>query len=169
MPYEILWIVLAVFLYILCAMLLVIEIFVPSFGLLTVISLFCLAGGVALFFQMGTTVGWIGVGVALVLIPAVWIIVYKMFPHTSMGKKLILQKVVRARGDAIQDQDQLQQMINRTGVVVTPLRPVGMCEFDGQKLECVSESGYIPANVKVKIIHIEGTQLTVRAMDPQDV
>ena len=168
MSYEILWIMLAVFLYILCAILLVIEIFVPSFGLLTVLSLLCLAGGIALFFKMGVTAGYIGIFLAIILIPAVLIIVYRIFPKTSMGKKLTLQKVVRAKGDAIQDSAVLQQMLNRTGIVVTPLRPVGMCEFDGQKLECVSESGYIPIQKKVKIIHIEGTQLTVRAVETED-
>ena len=45
---------------------------------------------------------------------------------------------------------------------MTPLRPVGMCDFAGQRLECVAESGYNDRNRTVEMIKVEGTQLTVR-------
>ncbi len=45
---------------------------------------------------------------------------------------------------------------------MTPLRPVGMCDFAGQRLECVAESGYLDKNQIVEVIKVEGTQLTVR-------
>ena len=74
---QALWILFAVVLLILCAILLVFEIFIPSLGLLTATALLCLAGGMYIFFQISTTVGWIGVWTAVVLIPTVWAIVYK--------------------------------------------------------------------------------------------
>ena len=47
---QILWIVLALVLLVLCAVLLVFEIFIPSLGLLTVAALMSLAGA---FFRSG--------------------------------------------------------------------------------------------------------------------
>ena len=49
--------------------------------------------------------------------------------------------------------------------MVTPLRPVGMCDFSGQRVECVAESSYVNKGEKVKVIDIEGTQLTVRVIE----
>lgn len=161
---DILWIIFAVFLFITCAILLVIEIFVPSFGFLSVCAIACLIAGGAIFFEYGPLSGWIGIVIAVILIPIIWIITYRIFPKTPMGRKLILGKPDSGRGDAIPDHQDLQGMLLKTGIVRTPLRPVGMCEFDGRRVECVSETGYIEINRKVQVIRVEGTQLTVRLM-----
>lgn len=164
---DILWIVFAVFLFIMCAILLVIEIFVPSFGFISVCAIACLIAGGAIFFQYGLVSGWIGVGIAAILIPIIWIITYRVFPKTSMGKKLILGKPDSGRGDAIPDHEDLQKLLHQTGIVKTPLRPVGMCEFDGRRFECVSETGYIEINKTIQVIRVEGTQLTVRLIQEE--
>ena len=161
---QVLWIVFAVLLLILCAILLVFEIFIPSLGLLTATALLCLAGGIYLFFQISTTVGWIGVWIAIVLIPIVWVLVYKLLPRTRLGKVLELKKVEQAIG-GIPDQEHLESLMGQSGVVVSPLRPVGMCEFDGKKIVCVSEAGYIEKQTPVKVIQVEGNKVTVRIIE----
>ena len=161
---EVLWILFAVVLLILSAILLVFEIFIPSLGLLTATALLCLAGGIYLFFQVSTTVGWIGVWTAVVLIPAVWAIVYKLLPKTKLGRVLELKKVEQAMG-GIPDQEYLESLVGQSGVVLTPLRPVGMCELDGKKIVCVADTGYIEKQTQVKVIHVEGNKVTVRNIE----
>jgi len=167
MGFMVLWLIFALFLFVVCAILLVFEIFVPSFGLLTVCSLGCLAGGVTIFFNYGAVTGWAGVVAAVVIIPVVWIITYRIFPHTRFGRHIILGKPDREKGDAIPDGKDLEAMLGKQGVVLTPLRPVGMCDFNGKRLECVAETGYIDKNSSVRVIHVEGTQLTVRLIDDE--
>ena len=58
----------------------------------------------------------------------------------------------------------LEAMLGSEGSVLTPLRPVGMCDFDGKRVECVAETGYIDRESKIRVIHVEGTQLTVRLL-----
>lgn len=159
------WIVFAVFLYFACAALLVIEVFVPSGGLISVCALGCLIGGLMIFFDASYMVGWIGIVVALVMIPTVLVIAYRMFPSTKFGKAVTLDPPDRQKGDAIPDTDKLEQMLGAEGAVTSPLRPVGMCDFSGQRLECVAESGYVDNGKKVKVIHVEGSQLTVRTIE----
>ena len=160
-----LWIIFALFLFIACAVLLVCEIFVPSFGLITILGLSCLAGGIAIFFRYGTLSGWIGVGIAAVSIPTLWIITYRIFPKTRFGRHIILANPKRPTGDAIPDTPQLESMLGSVGIVKTPLRPVGMCDFDGKRIECVAETAYVEKDQKVKVIHVEGSQLTVRLIE----
>ena len=161
---QVLWIVFAVLLLIFCAILLVFEIFIPSLGLLTATALLCLAGGIYLFFQVSATVGWIGVWVAVVLIPIIWVLVYKLLPKTKLGRVLELKKVEQAMG-GIPDQEHLESLVGKGGVVFSPLRPVGMCEFDGKKVVCVSEAGFIEKQTPVKVIHVEGNKVTVRKIE----
>ena len=48
---------------------------------------------------------------------------------------------------------------------MTPLRPVGMVDFSGKRVECVAEGGYVEKEKMVKVIKVESTQLTVRVLD----
>ncbi len=158
------WIVFAVFLYLACAALLVAEVFVPSAGLITLCAIGCLAGGVAVFFQQSAIAGWIGVGIALVMIPAVLVGAYKIFPKTRFGKRVLLAPPQREQGDAIPDTAELKGLLGAVGTVVTTMRPVGICDFSGRRLECVAESGYVEKGRQVKVIRVESTQLTVRVI-----
>jgi membrane-bound ClpP family serine protease len=162
------WLLLAVFLYFACAALIIAEVFVPSGGIISVCALVCLAVGIAIFFQHSGTAGWIGVGIALVMIPAVLIIAYKVFPKTRFGKSVTLTPPEREQGDAIPDTAKLKELLGAEGLVLTPLRPVGMCDFSGRRVECVAEGGYVDKGRKVKIINVESTQLTVREIEVED-
>ena len=154
--------VFGVFLIILSAILLVIEIFIPSFGLLSICAICSLVGGIWIFFEHSAAAGWIGVGISAVLFPVVWIISYRIFPKTRFGKSVSLEGPKREPGDAIPDTPELAGMLGKRGVVITPLRPVGMCDFEGKRLECVAERGYVGKDKKIVVIDVEGTQLTVR-------
>ncbi|MFA6186389.1 MAG: NfeD family protein [Phycisphaerae bacterium] len=157
------WIILAIFLFFLCAALLVAEVFVPSFGLIGICSLACLAGGLAIFFKLNPAAGWCGVIVAVIMIPAVLVFAYKIFPKTNFGKEVSLDMPKKQKGEGISDIDEISGMLGYKGITTTVLRPVGMCDFAGKRLECVAENGYLDKGIAVEVIKINGTQLTVRA------
>ena len=159
------WLIFAVFLYFACAALIIAEVFVPSGGLISIFALACLIGGAVIFFRHSATAGWIGVGIAAVMIPTVLIFAYRIFPKTRFGKSVTLTPPERQQGDAIPDTSELKEMLGKVGVVITPLRPVGMCDFAGKRVECVAESGYVDKDKKVKVIDVESTQLTVRMIE----
>ncbi len=159
------WLAFAVFLYLACAVLLIAEIFVPSGGLISFCALLCLGIGIAVFFREGATTGWIGLGVAVVMIPSVLVIAYKVFPRTRFGRSVTLSPPEREPGDAVPDSGRLREMLGEVGVVLTPLRPVGMCDFSGQRVECVAESGYVERGRQVRVIEVESSQLTVRIVE----
>ena len=159
------WLAFAVFLYFACAALIVAEVFVPSGGLISIVALACAIGGVVIFFNQSTTAGWIGIGIAAIMIPSVLVVSYKMFPKTRFGKSVTLTPPEREQGDAIPDTQELKELLGAVGVVLTPLRPVGMCDFSGQRVECVAESGYVDKGNKIKVIDVESTQLTVRIVE----
>jgi membrane-bound serine protease (ClpP class) len=156
------WLLFAVFLYVAFTVLLVAEVFIPSGGLISLCALACLVGGVSIFFRHSNIMGWVGIGIAVVLIPSVLIITYRILPQTRFGRAVTLMPPQRRQGDAIPDTEQLQALLGATGRVITPLRPVGMCDFSGQRLECVAESGYVDKGKNVEVIRVQGTQLTVR-------
>jgi membrane-bound serine protease (ClpP class) len=154
---------LAILLYVVCAGLLVAEVFVPSGGLLTVTALTCLGAGIYIFFEESVAMGWVGVAVAVLLIPSVLIASYRIFPKTRFGRAVTLEPPRGTQGDAVPDARDLAELQGKTGRVLKPLRPVGICEISGHKVECVAQNGYVDIGTEVTVIRIEGTQVTVRA------
>lgn len=157
------WLVIALICFVICAILFAVEFFVPSFGLIFVIAVCFLAGGISIFFKISTSTGWLGIGIAAVVVPAVFFIFYKILPYTSIGKSLTLAAPKgKKTGEGIPDAQELNHLLGSTATAISPLRPVGMCDFDGKRFECVAESGYVEKGKSVKVIKVEGTQLTVR-------
>jgi len=159
------WLVFAIFLYFACAALIVAEVFVPSGGLLSACAFACVVGGLLIFFRYSTTTGWAGVVIAVIMVPSLLVVAYKMFPRTRFGKSVTLTPPQREQGDAIADTRQLKELLGAVGDVLTPLRPVGTCDFSGRRVECVAESGYVDSGKKVKVIRVQATQLTVRQIE----
>jgi len=155
----------AIFLYLTCAALIIAEIFVPSGGLLSICAFVCVAGGILIFFSRSATAGVIGIIVAAVMVPSALAAAYKIFPKTRFGKSVTLTPPQRQQGDAIADSPKLKELLGTEGTVITTLRPVGMCDFSGRKVECVAESGYVGKGKKVKVIRVQSTQLTVRVIE----
>jgi membrane-bound serine protease (ClpP class) len=124
-----------------------------------------LIGGIIIFFGYSTIAGWIGIVIAVVMVPAVFITTYRILPRTRFGKNVILSQPQRDKGEGVPDAPQLKDLIGKIGVVLTPLRPVGMCDFSGVRVESVAESGYVNKDKKVKVINVDGTQVTVRVVE----
>ncbi|MHC4156681.1 MAG: hypothetical protein ACYST6_17430, partial [Planctomycetota bacterium] len=92
------WLVFAIFLYFACATLIIAEVFVPSGGIISIFALACLIGGVVIFFNHSAAAGWIGVIIAVVMIPSVLVFAYRVFPKTRFGKSVMLTPPQRQHG-----------------------------------------------------------------------
>lgn len=159
------WLAFAILLYFLCAGLIVAEVFVPSGGIISICALGCLGGGIWIFFKYSPVAGWVGVVLAVIMIPSMLVFAYRLLPKTRFGRAVSLEPPQRESGDAVPDTEHLRGLLGKEGVVLTPLRPVGMCDFDGRRVECVAESGYVGRDKRVKVIHTAATQVTVRAVE----
>ena len=53
---------------------------------------------------------------------------------------------------------------DREGITSSVLRPTGIADFDGVRLNVSSEGDFIAAGTKVRIIKVEGAKILVRAL-----
>ena len=56
----------------------------------------------------------------------------------------------------------LEHLIGQFGRALTPLRPSGLVDFDGRRLDGLAEEGLIPRGALVRAVQIRGGQLVVR-------
>lgn len=144
------------------AAILVAELFIPSHGVLTVAGLgFLISGIVSTFQQYGQTAGSITILSCLVVLPIFTVAAVKYWPRTWIGRRIAPPNPILTSADTSVPVAEIEHYIGRTGRSVSPLRPVGICEFDGRRVSCISEHGMVEAGVSVEGLRISGSNLAV--------
>ncbi len=150
-----------------CAvLLLVVELFVPSGGIISITSAVVAIAGVVCLWRYDAMAGLGGALSVMVLGPLFIAFMIKIWPHTPMGRRLINapteEEVMALRHDEEQQRNQRLALIGREGKVVTDLRPIGLVEVDGQRYEVLSETHFVPAGSRVKVTQADLSQIKVR-------
>lgn len=138
------------------------EMFIPGFGIPGLFGVFLLVTGVLLtarnaaegLFLVVVLLAIMGIGLA---------VVYHMATKGKLAKAMVLTES-QQKEDGFSGTEDLSCFLNREGVTRTILRPAGRADFDGVKLDVVSEGEFIAPNAKVKIIKVEGRRIVVRAV-----
>jgi membrane-bound serine protease (ClpP class) len=151
-----------VLLYGLGVLILVAEVFIPSHGILTVVGLgLLIAGVVQTFSYAGRDAGIIAIFACLVFVPAFAILAIKYWHRTPIGKRIAPPNPTLTAADTSVPIEEINSLIGRTGRTVSPLRPVGICDFNGRRVSCVAQFGMVEAGVAIEGVGLSGTNLAV--------
>ncbi len=155
---------------ILCALfgvaLLMVEVFIPGFGLPGISGIILEVVAVVLTYLSHG--GLAALGLTLVILAIVGITVSIALRSATKGRlsksKLILTDSEKTADGYVTSTD-MDVFLGKEGDVVTVLRPAGMAEFDGVKLNVVSDGEYIPKGTRVRIDRVEGARVVVRRVE----
>lgn len=145
--------------------LLIVEVFMPGFGLpgisgiilevVTIVLTYLWHGGLA------------ALGATLIILAVVAIVVSLALRSVNKGRlsksPIILNDAEHASEGYTATRD-MEVFLGREGVTTTVLRPAGMAEFDGVKLNVVADGEYIPNDVRVTVDHVEGARVVVKKL-----
>lgn len=140
----------------------IVEMFHPGFGIPGILGVILLVVGVVLtansvievLVLFGIIIAMLGVALNFVL---------KSVTKGRLSKTLILHETQKKEDGYIGTED-LEYFVGQEGVTLTILRPSGMAEINGIKMDVVSEGAFISENTKVKIIKVEGRRIVVRVL-----
>jgi len=136
------------------------ELFLPTHGVLAIAGIAGLFGAIITCFlvNLWLGIGLLSVGGALTPLFGAWLV--HVWPKTRIGRTFVLPSA-----DHIpRPLEPLPVQIGQTGIAVSELRPMGTCEFAGQRVEAVSELGIIPRGRQIRVINITNRRPTVRAI-----
>lgn len=141
----------------------VIDLFVPTAGILLAVALVLGVAGVVCLFRYSTAWGISGSLAVIIGGPSLFILGFKMMPHTPMGRKLILgaEEALDAAPPPA-DPSGLSHLVGNEGTVVTDLRPVGSVRIGDRKFEAISETTLLRAGTAVRVTGSDGMSLRVR-------
>jgi membrane-bound serine protease (ClpP class) len=141
-------------------LLLAAEVLVPTGGVLVVAALLCFALGVGTILYEGSTteavVAVMGLAVGL---PAFGYVAVSAWRRMSLDTGLDEEP-----GPPVPTPESAG-LKGRTGRTVSPLRPSGTVEFDGRRVDAMSEGTMLEAGVWVRCVDVRRGQVIVRRME----
>ena len=150
----------------------ILELFVPSGGMLGLLSGLLAISSLVAFFFHDSRWGLAFMGVYAVLIPAFIAFFFKVWVHTPIGRRMVLSSTVTGQveseeGETLPDQASVhgaaaRALVGAHGVAETTLRPVGTIRLAGKRIDAIAESGIIEARSRVVVTEVYDNQIKVR-------
>jgi membrane-bound serine protease (ClpP class) len=150
----------AIFLAAVGLVLLIAELMLPAHGIVGLLGIGMLIGAVVVAFMINIWLGLGSMAVGSAITPVVGIWLVKFWPRTRIGRQLVLPSAENQPRVI----DPLPVQIGQSGVTVSEMRPMGTCEFGGQRMEAISELGMIPPGKQIRVVNITNRRPTVRAI-----
>jgi len=141
----------------------VLEVFVPSGGIIGFLAFVTVAASVVLAFRDSTNSGLIILALACVCVPVSVTLALRVWPSTPMGRRLLLNPPTP---DEVRPETEyhreLRRLVGKVGKAKSLMVPSGACEFEGHVVNAVSEGVAIEPGQPVRVIDVRGNRVVVR-------
>jgi membrane-bound ClpP family serine protease len=149
----------AIVLFLIGLLLLLIDLFVPTGGILIVCGACCAALSVFFAFRSSTNTGLIFLLMVLGAIPVLSYFFLKAWPHTPVGKRVTLAP---PKQPEVSKNDELRSLIGTVVVNRWALIPTGQIQIGHRRYNAMSFDGkIIEVQARVKVIDIHERLLVV--------
>ncbi len=135
---------------------------VPGFGVTGVGGILLVISSLFFTFE-DPIVGIYGVAGSFLIALLVFVILLRKFGNSKMWNRIALNTTqTKESGYMATDTD--SELLDQEGEALTILRPAGTAIINGERVDVVSEGGYISQGKRIKIVKIEGRKVIVREL-----
>ncbi len=142
----------------------VIELFTPGVGIAGVTGLLALIAVVVM------QLGWghpqvafyiIAIALLIIILGLIWVI--RSLQRGRLSKSFLVLKE-HSSGSSVPEVDAAKtDLLGKSGVTISALRPSGIAEIDGRRLDVMTAGAFINKGETVTVIKAEGMHILVRA------
>lgn len=140
--------------------LIVIEMFTPGFAIPGISGIILLLFAIILTAQSFSQ-GLVMFLVLLSILTILLIIVVRSATKGALFKSPLVNKKVESVDEGYIGVKDMKVFVGKSGQAITPLRPAGTCDFDGVRLDVVTEGDFIDKGNEVTIMKVEGRRIVV--------
>lgn len=151
-----------IILLILGLLMLVIELFTPGIGIAGVTGLLSLIAVVVLQLGWGNprvALYVIAIALLVIILGLIWII--RSFQRGRLSKSFL---VLREQSDGTSVPEVASaksDLVGKSGVALTTLRPAGVAEIDGKRVDVTTAGEFIPKGSQITVLKAEGMHILV--------
>lgn len=147
----------------------VLELFVPSGGILALLSITSIIAALILAFKSGPVIGLAFLVAVIVGMPTGFGLAVKWWPHTPIGRRILLR--VGGSEDVLPNDDfrrGLKDLVGRTGHAKSKMLPSGAILVDGRTIDATTEGVPIEPGQRVIVLDVQGTHVLVRPLEDDE-
>ena len=142
-------------------MLVGIEVYwVPGYNVVGILGALAIIFGIGYAFSVAD----FGVGLAILGLAAVGgTLLFLWLRRSGAWDRFVLGTSLRSgeQGSA-RDNEQRTRYLGKVGLAVTPLRPTGVVDMDGERIEVATEGEFIAAGSRVRVVAMDRRRYFVR-------
>ncbi len=160
----------AVMLIVVAIGLAVVELFVPSGGMLAFLSIASIIAALFLAFKSGPVVFLVFLFAVIIGMPFGLALAVKWWPHTPIGRRILLRV---SDSDEVLPDDEfhrgLKDLVGRTGEARSKMLPSGAIFVDGRTVDAYTEGVPIEPGQRVIVLDVHGTNVLVRPLEDDEL
>ncbi len=144
------------------------EFLLPTGGVLLVLAGCAdLVGLVMVFYYGDRYLGFATLAIEAVILPLLAGLFVYIWPRTPMGRRMMVrsESADETTIASMPANMELAPLRGRLGRVVTLMRPAGAVEFDGRRVDCISEGLMIEPDTWVRCIDVKAGRVIVRPVE----
>ena len=154
----------AILLLVLGMFLLVLEMFIPSAGILSILAAAALIASIGMVFVYEPiSVATLFLALVCVVLPLLALVLVKWWPRSPIGRRIL--NIPPVDGETISSTDdgnQLAELVGQRGRAKSKMLPSGAIEIAGRTFDAVSEGQPINPGDMVHVIQVRGNLIIVR-------
>lgn len=147
-----------------CA-LVVLEVFLPSGGVLSFLSIAALFASLVMAFRRDTTTGLLFMVISVVAVPSVIALAFKYWPQTPMGKAFLGELPSE---EELRATDRRRELVGRVGIAKSKMLPSGSVLIDDQLVDAVSQGAAIDPGQAIVVVEVRANRVVVRLADVEE-
>ena len=149
--------------FIIGVVLMVLEAFMPGFGVAGISGIVVEIIAVTLTWLSHGPVAALGMLLVILSVMAIAISMsLRSATNGRLSKSRIILRDTESNEAGYRSIEDMEVFLGREGKATTVLRPTGIAEFDGVRLNVVSEGEFIAMGTAVRVVRIEGSRILVR-------
>lgn len=143
--------------------LLLVELFIPGFGVPGITGILCLSAGVIMQYAWGdvrVATYLLAILLTVLILAIIWFV--RSFQRGKLSKSfLVLNDSIS--GASTPDVEQAKRnLIGKTGKALTALRPAGIAEIEGKRYDVMTAGAFLEKGQKLEVVNAEGMHILVR-------
>ena len=143
----------------------ILEVFLPSGGLLAGLAMALLIASVFFAFQVSIAFGSLYTFFICLLVPVFIWVALRLWPNTWIGRQILLAPEEDPALVPDEEQQMLKQLVGKHGVAKSKMLLGGHIEIEGNRYSAVSDAEPIEPGEPIYVVRFEGTSIIVRKLN----